>query len=334
MEKRAAVIGLGASGISAAGALLEAGFDVRGFASSPANVDFPATIVSEPEMLADSIAGWAPLFAVISPGIPVTSVLVQALKHQSVKLISEVELAWQLQEKGPHKGRPWHCVTGTNGKTTTVGLLTAIFEASGQKVAEVGNVGLPITSQINSDADVFVVELSSFQLENTFTMRPTSAICLNVDADHLDWHGSEAAYIAAKARIYEHVTGFRYFILGEAPVQKMVQVYSDAVAIDTDKEDWCFVPFLAERGCPKALRQDVAAAVAIARGAGVKETDIKRGLESYRPAAHRQELVAVADSVRFVDDSKATNAHAALAAIKSLEPQRVSCGGRFCEVCR
>lgn len=115
----------------------------------------------------------------------------------------EVELAWRLQEEGPHAGRPWLVVTGTNGKTTTLGMLGSILRANGENAMEVGNVGTPITEAIDSDAEVFAVEISSFQLHTTLSVSPEASVCLNVDADHVDWHGSVEAYAADKARVYE-----------------------------------------------------------------------------------------------------------------------------------
>lgn len=320
VNERIAIIGLGASGKSAAEALGKDA-NIRGFSTTPVEQDdFPVFYSPDPAIVAQEIVQWNPQYCVISPGIPMTSALAQELKTRRVPVISEVELAWRLQEKSKRAGRPWYCVTGTNGKTTTVGLLGAIFRAAGIRVSEVGNIGLPISSQIAGDSEAFVVELSSFQLETTYTMEPAAAICLNADADHLDWHGDVESYREAKARIYDRVRGTSFYFASDPVVARMVQGRPRVVALTTDSNEWDWVPFYAERGHAPALLADIVAAVAIARDAGIDENAISAGLSEYSPATHRQALVGQWGGVRYVDDSKATNAHAAAAALKALPP--------------
>lgn len=320
VKDKVAVVGLGASGSSAGAALVAAGAEVHGFANEEANVPFPATVQSDPALLAAAIEQWNPDWAVVSPGIPATSELLTRLEGSGVRLVSEVELAWQLQESGPHAGRPWLCVTGTNGKTTTVGLVASMLEAAGRRAAQVGNVGLPITSQVDSDAEIFVVELSSFQLQYADKMTPAAAICLNIDEDHIDWHGSATAYRDAKMRIYDNVAGPRLYIESRKEVEKLLSEAVPRTALSVETEDWSWVPFYSERGRPLPLLEDIVAAVALARSVGVSEEAITAGLERFEPSAHRLALVGERDGVRYVDDSKATNAHAAAAALDGLAP--------------
>ena len=115
---------------------------------------------------------------------------------------SEIELAWRLQ-RATRPEVPWLTVTGTDGKTTTVGMLSAMLGAAGLRAPAVGNIGVPTVAVVaEGRADALAVELSSFQLHTTRTLSPLAAACLNVAADHLDWHGGMEAYAADKARVY------------------------------------------------------------------------------------------------------------------------------------
>ena len=210
MSRHAAVLGWGKSGRGAAEALLSRGWRVSAFdARAPKEenvndlVDVAVHVEEDPVSLAAIIEA-RPDLVVVSPGVPAHHPIFSACEEGGIDLWGEVELAWRLQEEGPHAGRPWLTVTGTNGKTTTVGMLGQILTSAGVRVQEVGNIGTPITRAIDSDAEVFAVELSSFQLHTTRSVSPLASICLNVDADHLDWHGSAQAYAADKARVYEN----------------------------------------------------------------------------------------------------------------------------------
>lgn len=357
---RAAVVGLGASGRSAAAALLDRGCEVRIFdqASTTGAVNIGGSSVEvrcdpDGKQLARQILQWSPQVAVVSPGIPITSAALTELINQDLPLWSEVELAWRLQESSDRRGRPWLCVTGTNGKTTTVGLISAILRAAGDKVAEVGNVGLPISSQVAGDTTVFVVELSSFQLETSCSLEPEAAVCLNVETDHLDWHGNAQAYRKAKSRVYNAVRRARIYFVDDPVVSKMAFDARDAeksalLPLVTGKptqgqigveDGWIVdrregtvgervanlseIPFFVERARSSALLQDILAAVAIAAVHGASPAAIRKGLADYRPDAHRQELVAETGGIRWVDDSKATNAAAALASLQDLPAKSV-----------
>ena len=340
MSRFAAVVGWGKSGQGAAGALLARdwqvrAFDARGgqslFFEDVAGVD--VHVDDNPETLAEAIVEASPDLVVVSPGIPAHHPVFSACEAASIEVWGEVELAWRLQEEGPHAGRPWLVVTGTNGKTTTVGMLGEILRCAGAKVEEVGNIGTPITRAIDSDAEVFAVELSSFQLHTARTVSPLASICLNVDADHLDWHGSVEAYAADKARVYENTIRACVYPASDRRVEQMVEnadVVEGARAIGLTLGS----PSVSQFGIVEGLLVDrafvedrtrQAAALAhvsdLSGAYGVDPEAVEAGLRAFRPAGHRRAIIAHAADLTWVDDSKATNAHAARASLAGLPPR-------------
>lgn len=346
------VIGWGKSGQASARALRSRGLRVSAWdqkASSAVVDGVDLHVESDSLALAQSVIAAEPGLIVVSPGIPQHAPIFEAAAAANIALIGEVELAWRLQEMGPHAGRPWLCVTGTNGKTTTVGMLGSMLRAAGEHALEVGNIGVPIVEAIDSDATVFAVELSSFQLYTTQTLSPEAAVCLNVDADHLDWHGSALEYAAAKARIYENTQIACVYPSQDRTVERMVEqadVVEGARAIgitlgtpsvsqlglvEGALVDRAFVAnrqkeaaFLAEledlapafgTHLTPAVVSDALAAAALARAHGVAPEAIAAGLRDYQPAGHRRALVAHAADMAWINDSKATNAHAAVASL-------------------
>ncbi|MDP9398556.1 MAG: UDP-N-acetylmuramoyl-L-alanine--D-glutamate ligase, partial [Actinomycetota bacterium] len=143
----------------------------------------------------------APDLLVVSPGFRPDAPLVRAAEAAGVPVWGDVELAWRLRPPG---AAPWLCLTGTNGKTTTVQMLAEMLRAAGRRTVAAGNVGLPLLEAVLAPEpyDVLAVELSSFQLHYTSSLRPLASAVLNLAPDHLDWHGGMAAYAAAKARVY------------------------------------------------------------------------------------------------------------------------------------
>ena len=142
---------------------------------------------------------------VTSPGLaPTIGILADAVA-QKIQIWGDVELAWRLRQREGRKVAPWLAITGTNGKTTTVGMTESILQTAGYKAIAVGNVGTPILDALRDpvDYDFFAVELSSFQLHWTYSMSPLASVVLNVAEDHVDWHAGYENYLADKARIYE-----------------------------------------------------------------------------------------------------------------------------------
>jgi UDP-N-acetylmuramoylalanine--D-glutamate ligase len=293
---------------------------------------------------------------VTSPGWSPTIPLLAEAAARAIPVWGEVELAWRLRGESP---APWLTVTGTNGKTTTVQMLESILRAQGLNALAVGNVGTPVLDAVMNPEpfDVLAVELSSYQLHWSQSISARASVVLNLAPDHIDWHGGLDAYTADKARIYERtqiaavynvqdpvtehmveeadvVEGCRAigFTLG-IPAAGMIGLVDDAIA------DRAFIPgrisSAAELGSitdiglaahgdtdrvpPPHVVANALAAAALARAHGVEARSVRDGLRSFTPDAHRIAEVADIGGVRWVDDSKATNAHAAQASIQGFE---------------
>jgi UDP-N-acetylmuramoylalanine--D-glutamate ligase len=288
------VYGLARSGRSAAERLAERGDQV---------VVADRTLGNEADLsLLDGVE-----LVVKNPGIPGERPLVVIAREHGIPVWSEVELGYHLLSATRFVG-----VTGTNGKTTTTELLGEIFRAAGRDVAVAGNVGTPLTS-IRS-AEWVVCELSSFQLEDVHELACDVAVLLNLEPDHLDRHGTFEAYRDAKLRIFERAG------------TKIVPRGSGLEGTEFSRDD----PLPAEpliRGAHN--RENAAAAAAAARAAGVADAAIAAALRTFPGVPHRLELVAEADGVRYVNDSKATNVAAALRALAAYasEPVHLILGG-------
>src|SRR5581483_10746566 len=237
-----------------------------------------------------------------SPGVPAESPLPGAARARGVPSWSEVELGYRLLPPGTGLIG----VTGTNGKTTTTELLGAILRADGRRVAVAGNVGRALSDaaeEIEPGAWI-ACELSSFQLEDVHTLACDVAVLLNLEPDHLDRHGSFEAYRAAKLRIFERA---RVCIVPRGLGLPGIEFSADD-------------PLPAEplvRG--RHNRENAAAATAAAREAGVGDGAIAEALRTFPGVAHRLELVRELDGVRYVNDSKATNAAAARRAVAAYD---------------
>ncbi|HET9540206.1 MAG TPA: UDP-N-acetylmuramoyl-L-alanine--D-glutamate ligase, partial [Candidatus Limnocylindria bacterium] len=269
---------------------------------------------------------------VTSPGLPPTTPLLVAAEEAGVEVIGDIELAWRLGMTLPNPP-VWLAVTGTDGKTTTAGMLEAILLASGAKAVACGNIGLPVIDAVLGGYEVLAVELSSYQLHWQFSMHAHAAAVLNIAEDHLEWHGSMAAYVQDKGKIYtgaglavynaDDIESERLaadkpakvsFTLGSpAPGQFGVidgwLVHGDLVLAPTDE-----VRPVGPHNVANAL-----AAAALARAYGVSPEAVRAGLNAYQPPAHRVELIAESGGVRYVNDSKATNTHAAHGSLGAFE---------------
>jgi UDP-N-acetylmuramoylalanine--D-glutamate ligase len=307
--------------------------------------DDPAALAGYPAAL--STAGAAARITdfdvvIASPGFSPTTTLLVAAAAAGVPIWGDVELAWRLDAAGRYgPPRRWLVVTGTNGKTTTTSMLHDMLLAAGRRSVLCGNIGSPVLEMLDQPADLLAVELSSFQLHWAPSVRPDAGAVLNVAEDHLDWHGTFAHYAAAKARA---LTG-RVAICGlDDPVAAGLLADAPA-AIRTgfrlgepaDGELGVHDGMLLDRafasagkGAGKGLSLastssipvpgpvgvlDALGAAALARAVDVPSDAIAEALSSFRVAPHRAQLVAVVDGVAYVDDSKATNPHAAQASI-------------------
>lgn len=239
--KRIAVVGLGKSGRSSLRVLAELTRAVlSGWDSSQQAIDAVASsgelaedaldslrAVPGQEEIADAVLQWQPEIIVLAPGIREISPLFVRAEAAGIELWSEIELAWRLRAMNDDGvSAPWFCVTGTNGKTTTVSMLEAILKQAGMGGVAIGNIGTPAvveTSRTDAEAPgAFAVEVSSFQLRTTHSVSPVAATCLNFADDHLEWHGSRRAYWEAKARVYEHTRVACVYPVGDEIVQPMV----------------------------------------------------------------------------------------------------------------
>ncbi|MBV9312757.1 MAG: UDP-N-acetylmuramoyl-L-alanine--D-glutamate ligase [Pseudonocardia sp.] len=329
------VAGAGLSGLAAARALVELGARVivaddaaRRLASLPPGCVGELKLVVPPCDLA---------LVVTSPGWRPDNPLLTAAAANGTEVIGEPELAWRwTQPGGPGEVPPrWLAVTGTNGKTTTVGMLTAILTEAGRDVLACGNVGTPVIDAVRAGHRELAVELSSFQLYWSPSIRPAAGCLLNVAEDHLEWHGGMAGYLAAKSRVLRGgiaVAGVDNQMAATALAQcraptrlgvtLAAPVPGQYGVLDNTLVDYAFdvrpVPLVAVEhvhpaGPPGQV--DALAAAALARAVGVTPDQIAAGLRGYRPGPHRGVVVGERAGVRFIDDSKATNPHAADAAL-------------------
>lgn len=299
------MLGLARSGRAAVEALRARGDEVVAY-------DRDGTI--EPGGLESEVrlGRWADAFldgvelVVKSPGVPSGELPVAAARARGIPVVSEIELAARLLPN------PVLGVTGTNGKTTTTALLGAMFAAAGTPAEVAGNIGRPLTSLVGRapPAAWIVCELSSFQLEDTSTLRPRIAVLTNLEPDHLDRHGTYEAYRATKLRLFARQRPDDAAVLprGFGPVP------GSARRLEFDGGD--VLP--AEPLLPGAHnRENAAAATAAARAAGLADDPIAAALRSFPGVEHRIEQVAVIRGVRYVNDSKATNVAAARRALAS-----------------
>ena len=288
--------------------------------------------LSEPEAIA--AAGTFDL-VVTSPGFPPTAPVLAAAAAAGVPIWGDVELAWRLDQAG-HYGPPrrWLVVTGTNGKTTTTSMLFDMLVAGGIRAVLCGNIGDPVLDVLDQPSEVLAVEVSSFQLHWAPSLRPEAGVVLNVAEDHLDWHGGFADYAAAKAGALQGrvavfglddpaaaallpgagaavKAGFR---LGE-PSAGELGVRDGALIDRAFAEDLVLAPVDSIPVAGPVGVLDALAAAALARAVAVPAPAIAAALAAFRVGRHRAELVGEIDGVRYIDDSKATNPHAAQASL-------------------
>ncbi|MDI9582383.1 MAG: UDP-N-acetylmuramoyl-L-alanine--D-glutamate ligase [Thermobispora sp.] len=351
------VAGLGVSGLAAARALARRGERVivlegndgerqRAAAAELAPLGVEVRF-GEPELPEGAS------LVVTSPGWRPDHPLLAAAAAAGIEVIGEVELAWRLRGDG---AAPWLALTGTNGKTTAVRMLTSMLTAAGHKALALGNVGVPNVEAVREPYDVLAVELSSFQLHWSSGIAPLAAAVLNVAPDHIDWHGSLEEYAAAKAKIFRNAPTVIYnaddercarlaepyraagrrvvgFTLG-APRPGQLGVVEDLLV------DRAFVPDPRHTAEELATLADVRplaphnvanalAAAALARAHGVPTGAVRRGLAEFVPDPHRIAHVARIGDVDYVDDSKATNPHAAAASLSAFRSVVWIAGGQL-----
>jgi UDP-N-acetylmuramoylalanine--D-glutamate ligase len=351
--QRIAVMGLGKSGLSAAAALKAGGAKVCVWDDSAEQRKAAAAAgwtVLDPEAERLDVAG-----VIWSPGVPHTlpkpHPLAVKARAQNVPLICDVDVLCRAQQAATFIG-----VTGTNGKSTTTALTAHILRHAGRATEVGGNLGTPALDLVPLGAfGTYVLELSSYQLELVPALSLETAIFLNITPDHIDRHGSMDGYVAAKKRIFAHQRHPRAAIIGvdDAYSASLAEQLTRAgahqvVPISVHKtipggvyvESGMLIDASEGRATPvidlRAIAtlpgdhnwQNAAAAYGAARSQGLAPQVIAAALASFKGLAHRQELVAVVDGVRFVNDSKATNADAAEKALRCYENIYWIAGGR------
>ena len=343
------VAGIGIAGFAAADAMLSLGAAVTAVdaADGPRQVERGQVLetLGATVRLGDGDTLPAGLdLLVVSPGLPPRAPIIQAAQAAGVPVWGELELAWRLR---PAEGAaPWLTVTGTNGKTTTTLMLASILRAAGLRTIAAGNIGVSMVDVVMGEStdqgalDGIAVEVGAPQLPFLHTVSPLAAVCLNIAEDHVDLFGSMQAYVAAKANIYERAQVAAVYNVADPATERLVEEaevvegcraigftlgvpgLSMLGVVEDLLVDRAFVPNRREAAQELAAVADVhpaaphnvanaLAAAALARAFGVQPAAVRDGLRAFEPAGHRIADVGMVRGVRYVDDSKATNCHAA-----------------------
>jgi len=320
------VCGTGMAGLSAIRALLALG--ARPLVTDDAQL--PPLLPAEAEFVGRLTGLPAGVEAVVSsPGLPPSHPVLAAATAAGVPVLGELEFAWRIQPRG---GPRWLMVTGTNGKTTTVRMLEAMLRASGLRAVAVGNVGVPVIDAVRAEPayQVLAVEASSFQLHFSSSLHPRAGALLNLAEDHLDWHGSMRTYARTKAKVFA-----ADYAIGNLDDERVARLLAeqpgDTIGFTTGPPDAgqfgvldgllvtaAGRPLLPAGEISPAGPHNVAnalAAAALAGTVGVPDRAIVAGLRGFVPDPHRNQPVAEVAGIRYVDDSKATNPHAAAASL-------------------
>jgi len=353
-NKTVAVFGLGKSGLSTAKRLLEGGARVVAWDDNDARraevQKLGAEITLFTEGVFEDVAA-----LVLSPGVPLTHPephpVVELAKAANVPIIGDVEIFLKERSGGKLIG-----ITGTNGKSTTTALIHHMLEYADRKVAVGGNIGTPVMDLPDLGADgIYVLELSSYQLDLTPNWQADVAVLLNITPDHLDRHGDMAGYAAVKKKIFQNQQ------MGSFAVLNADDALCEQIAGDIDQDAGAAQVLISTtRRLPNGVSvldgvledassdnhiwqidisdvetlrgqhnwQNAAAAVAVCRAVGLSDHEIASGLKSFEGLPHRMEFVAEKDGVKFINDSKATNADAAEKSLKAYENIHWIAGGR------
>ncbi len=329
---RVLVAGARVTGVSAARMLSELGAMVTVTDSSPAQLQALAGSVRLAAGLTAPPPGTD--LVVTSPGFRPDAPLIVAANRAGVPVIGDVTLARWI-ECAHGDSAVWLVVTGTNGKTTTVGMLESILRAAGVDAVACGNNGLPVLDAVHAGHQVLAVELSSFQLHWSRGLNPRAAVVLNVSADHLDWHGCMERYAAAKGSVYGEGTTAVFnvddewsarlaagragvgFTAGEPAAGQLGVLGGQLVdrAFGGQESPQVLAELADVRPAGQHNVANALAAAALSRSIGVTAQAVATGLRAFTPGGHRGVPVGTCAGVRYVDDSKATNPHAARAAL-------------------
>lgn len=329
------IIGGGVTGTSVAEVLEKLGSEIS-------IVDEDASLLADPRFVNAELAlgkNWD--LAIISPGWRPNHPLLNQLKTKGIQLLSEIDLAWHLKNE-IRPTQKWLGVTGTNGKTTTVELTTAILQSGGRRASACGNVGVTVIGAVVGEIDYefLVLELSSFQLFWSELPEFHASAILNIADDHTDWHGGFQNYVDAKLRILDRTQlgilnssdanvlestsawqGKKVFYSLNTPKPGELGLVEDLLVDRAFVQDLDEAEMIAEisdvqPSSPHNVSNALAAA-GLALSCGISHEHIRQGIQGFRPGRHRIELIGEKDGIRWVNDSKATNPHAAAASLRS-----------------
>ncbi len=354
--KKVAVMGLGRSGLAAARALQKSGAEVLAWDDDAAKREQAAEVAAEATIVDLAATDWSDLETLIlSPGIPHTHpephpVALRA-RNASAEIVSDVEVLFRAHCQAGYIG-----VTGTNGKSTTTALISHVLGENSVAVEAGGNLGVPaLALEPIKRPGFYVLEMSSFQLELTHSAEFDAAVLLNISADHLDRHGGLHGYIAAKkmifagqragatavigiddepcAKIYQELKGAGQLkvipISGQQHVAGGVYALDGVLYDDLDSVNAAVLPLAEVPALPGAHNaQNAAAAYGSLRAVGLTANEIAGAISSYQGLPHRQEVAAIIDGVRYVNDSKATNPDATARALACYDTIYWIAGGR------
>ncbi len=279
--------------------------------------------------------------AIVSPGWRLDHPIIEQLRSAKTELIGEIDFAWRVKEE-ISPDQKWIALTGTNGKTTTIQMVQSIFDSSSKSGVACGNVGDPVISIVGSgeNYDFLALELSSFQLEWNHLPHFEATALLNIAPDHIDWHGSFDAYALAKLKLLESSAiaiinsedsesvlrssswdGPKVFYSLDTPQQGEIGLVEDLLidrAFTDDPRDAIDFAQLSDiRPTVPHNVSNAMAAAGLALAIGISHEEIRAGLKNFALDRHRLELVLEKDGISWVNDSKATNPHAAAAALTS-----------------
>lgn len=344
------VTGTGVAGFSAADALLARGIQVTVIdRASSDDAQEKAKVLGL--LGANVILGAGPELPeadvlVVSTGIPLNSPWISQARQRGMAVWGEFELAWRLR---PAEGAaPWLYITGTNGKTTTTLMAESMLQAAGRRAKAVGNIGISLIDAVVADNpyDALAVEVGAPHLPFVRSVAPAASVCLNIAPDHVDYFGSYDDYVATKATAFHNTEIAAVYNVDEPATEEMVR-QADVIegcraigftlgaprpgmlgVVDEYLVDRAFVPNRATHAQELAAVHDVIpqashqvanalAAAALVRAIGVPSGAVRSGLRNFTPAAHRITEVGQINGVNFVDDSKATNWHAALTSLRA-----------------
>ncbi len=333
-QRKAMIVGLGKTGLSAARYLHAQGYAVAVTDSRAKPPGLAALLETLPDAavfvggFSDAALAHADL-VVVSPGVPLHDPFIERIRDTDIELIGDIELFSRAVTK------PVAAITGSNGKSTVATLLAMMAEHAQRRVGLGGNVGTPALDLLDARPDMFVLELSSFQLESTHSLAPAAAAVLNVTPDHIDWHGSMASYARAKSRIYRNAA-VCVFNRDDEWSSRLAEGLPNAVSfgldaprreidfglLERDGETWlargseCLLPVHELKITGSHNHANALACLALGAALALPRSAMLSALHDFAGLPHRMRFVAEIAGVTYVNDSKGTNVGATVAAIR------------------